>query len=152
MGPPCKSSWSKKTHPHEGITFPGLRGMFDVLGGDWQNAVYEIVLDEAVNSAAVAGGGAEAFAATAVVPIAEARVISNATAMGKGDANPFSAAADRKESGGSGSGGAKDSKDAEGEMSLADKLSQAKTAFERGLLTESEHAELKRSIMAKFLA
>ena len=48
-----KSSWSGRTHQHEGLRFDGLDGVVDVLGGDWQNAVYRITLGGA-------GGGAVA--------------------------------------------------------------------------------------------
>mmetsp|Transcript_4325 Transcript_4325/g.10555 ORF Transcript_4325/g.10555 Transcript_4325/m.10555 type:complete len:658 (+) Transcript_4325:232-2205(+) len=42
----CKSSWSGKVHSSEGITFPSFSGRMDVLGGDWQNAVYKVTIDE----------------------------------------------------------------------------------------------------------
>ena len=45
-GPPQRSSWSKRVHTSEGIMIPGLRGKIDILGGDWQNAVYKIVLEK----------------------------------------------------------------------------------------------------------
>ena len=38
------STWSGRTHQHEGITFDGFDGVIDVLGGDWQNAVYRVTL------------------------------------------------------------------------------------------------------------
>ena len=43
-GDATRSSWSGRTHPNEGLTFPGHEGRIDVLGGDWQNAVYRVVL------------------------------------------------------------------------------------------------------------
>merc|ERR1711998_295214 len=42
MGPPCRSSWSNRVHACEGMRVEGVAGVFDVLGGDWQNAVYRI--------------------------------------------------------------------------------------------------------------
>jgi len=46
MGPPSKSSWSKRRHTSEGITFSNLDGRIDILGGNWQNAVYRVTLDD----------------------------------------------------------------------------------------------------------
>jgi hypothetical protein len=30
-----RSSWSKRTHTNEGLTFYGFKGAIDILGGDW---------------------------------------------------------------------------------------------------------------------
>ena len=39
-----KSTWSGRVHQNEGLTFEGFDGVIDVLGGDWQNAVYQVTL------------------------------------------------------------------------------------------------------------
>ena len=39
-----RSSWSQRTHQHEGLRFEGFDGVMDILGGDWQNAVYRVSL------------------------------------------------------------------------------------------------------------
>ena len=43
-GAATKSSWSGRTHRSEGLRFDGFSGVIDVLGGDWQNAVYRVTL------------------------------------------------------------------------------------------------------------
>ena len=39
-----KSTWSGRVHQNEGLAFEGFDGVIDVLGGDWQNAVYQVTL------------------------------------------------------------------------------------------------------------
>ena len=39
-----RSTWSGRTHPSEGLTFDGFNGTINILGGDWQNAVYRVNL------------------------------------------------------------------------------------------------------------
>ena len=39
-----RSSWSGREHRDEGLRFDGFDGGIDVLGGDWQNAVYRVTL------------------------------------------------------------------------------------------------------------
>ena len=39
-----RSSWSGREHREEGLRFDGFDGGIDVLGGDWQNAVYRVTL------------------------------------------------------------------------------------------------------------
>jgi len=41
-----RSSWSKRVHRNDGLTFPNVVGVMDVLGGDWQNAVYKVTAKE----------------------------------------------------------------------------------------------------------
>ena len=36
------------THQHEGLRFDGFDGVMDILGGDWQNAVYRVSLSAGV--------------------------------------------------------------------------------------------------------
>ena len=52
------SSWSKRTHRHEGMRIDGYEGVIDVLGGDWQNAVYRVTLAGAASGAGAAGASA----------------------------------------------------------------------------------------------
>ena len=40
-----RSTWSGREHRHEGMRFEGFEGVVDILGGDWQNAVYRVNLD-----------------------------------------------------------------------------------------------------------
>lgn len=39
-----RSSWSQRTHRNEAMAFEGFDGVVNVLGGDWQNAVYKVSL------------------------------------------------------------------------------------------------------------
>ena len=39
-----RSTWSGREHRNEGITIDGFDGKIDILGGDWQNAVYKVTL------------------------------------------------------------------------------------------------------------
>ena len=39
-----RSTWSGREHRHEGMRFKGFEGVVDILGGDWQNAVYKVTL------------------------------------------------------------------------------------------------------------
>lgn len=46
MGPPSRSSWSRRVHSAETLTFDGFEGKVYMWGGDWQNAVYRVTLTE----------------------------------------------------------------------------------------------------------
>jgi hypothetical protein len=37
-----KSSWSGREHKNDNLTFEGFEGVMNILGGDWQNAVYRV--------------------------------------------------------------------------------------------------------------
>jgi hypothetical protein len=37
-----RSSWSKREHRNDNLTFEGFEGVMNILGGDWQNAVYKV--------------------------------------------------------------------------------------------------------------
>jgi hypothetical protein len=37
-----KSSFTGKEHRNENLSFDGFEGVMNILGGDWQNAVYRV--------------------------------------------------------------------------------------------------------------
>jgi hypothetical protein len=39
-----KSSWSGREHKNDNLTFEGFEGVMNILGGDWQNAVYKVTV------------------------------------------------------------------------------------------------------------
>jgi hypothetical protein len=41
----CENGLTKRKHVNEGLRFRNLEGVINIIGGDWQNAVYRITLD-----------------------------------------------------------------------------------------------------------
>ena len=56
-GDVSRSSWSKRVHRSEGMHFDGFNGVIDILGGDWQNAVYKVTLATGRGRGRGRGGG-----------------------------------------------------------------------------------------------
>merc|ERR1719269_443530 len=54
-----RSSWSGREHRHEGMRFDGFSGGIDILGGDWQNAVYKVTLGGGKDGGGGGGGGSK---------------------------------------------------------------------------------------------
>jgi hypothetical protein len=52
-----RSTWSGREHRYEGMRFDGFTGAIDILGGDWQNAVYRVTLSGGGGSSASSSAG-----------------------------------------------------------------------------------------------
>lgn len=50
MDNPSISSWTKQIHKAEGLKIKNLQGTINILGGDWENAVYRINLSKSTKN------------------------------------------------------------------------------------------------------
>mmetsp|Transcript_39458 Transcript_39458/g.104133 ORF Transcript_39458/g.104133 Transcript_39458/m.104133 type:complete len:1309 (+) Transcript_39458:69-3995(+) len=57
-GRASRSTWSGREHRNEGMRIDGFDGKIDILGGDWQNAVYKVTLGGEGNKSKGDGGAA----------------------------------------------------------------------------------------------